>query len=185
MNLARRISTTETNIKYFKDWNVLYDFMSNNIFRNIILVILLNITTVSEYKRRISVPGRTKTSTPPITCSLSNLATAKQHFMILGSITIGGATENIFYQTSQSIFAAYSWWNVHKELHTFRRHFPNNKSCFRSVQYNGRSFEYHTALLISVLRAPGVGAVHHHPRVPLAVPPPTRLHLQDSVHCTT
>ena len=99
MNLARRISTTETNIKYFKDWNVLYDFMSNNIFRNIILVILLNITTVSEYKRRISVPGRTKTSTPPITCSLSNLATAKQHFMILGSITIGGATENIFYQT--------------------------------------------------------------------------------------
>ena len=98
MNLARRISTTETNIKYFKDWNVLYEFMSNNIFRNIILVIL-SITTVSEYKRRISVPGRTKTSTPPITCSLSNLATAKQPFMILGSITIGGATENIFYQT--------------------------------------------------------------------------------------
>ena len=59
-----------------------------------------------------------------------------------------------------------------------------SSAIFRLVQHNGRSSERVPALLISVLWTLGVGAVHHHPRLPLPLPQTARLHLQDSVHRT-
>ena len=54
----------------------------------------------------------------------------------------------------------------------------------RTVQHNGRSWECQATLLISVLWTHGGGILHHHPRLPVPVPPPARLHIQDSVHRT-
>ena len=61
----------------------------------------------------------------------------------------------------------------------------NALTTVRAVQHNGRSRECQASLLISVLRTHGGRVVHHHPRLPLPLPPPARLHIQDSVHCTS